>query len=190
MLRISPPLKSGLVHRAARRASVKETGKVIEPVTITAHSTAALIGMGAMETALKRFKHVDHRLMELAVLKTAATVGCHFCIDIGSKLGQDAGITADQVRELHAYADSPHFDEVERLVCAYAEAVTATPGAVTDELVAQLAEHFDEPALVELTAAIAWENYRARFNDAFGMGSAGFSHASACAVAPQPVPNS
>lgn len=171
----------------ARRASVKEMGVVVEPVSVTAHSTPAMIGMGAMETALKRFKHVDHRLMELAVLKTAATVGCHFCLDIGSHLVQKAGVTEEQILALHDHGSSPLFDSVERLVCDYAEAMTATPGAVTDELIAQLSEHFDEPALVELTAAIAWENFRARFNDAFGMGSAGFSHASVCAVGPARV---
>lgn len=187
MLRIDPVPETGggLLLRYARHASRKKVGKVVEPLTVTAHSTPALLGMGAMETALERFKAIDHRLAELAVLKTAALVGCHFCIDIGSKLGQDAGLTEEQVLDLHEHATSPQFDDVERLVCDYAEAMTATPGAVTDDLVARLRAHFGEPALVELTAAIAWENFRARFNDAFGMGSAGFSHASACAVAPR-----
>ncbi len=45
-----------------------------------------------------------------------------------------------------------------------------------------LREHFSEAQLVELTAAIALENYRARFNHAFGMGSQGFSEGSFCAV--------
>ncbi len=53
---------------------------------------------------------------------------------------------------------------------------------VTDELFDALREHFGEAQLVELTAAIALESYRARFNHAFGMGSQGFSEGSHCAV--------
>ena len=52
--------------------------------------------------------------------------------------------------------------------------MTKTPSEVTDELFAALREHFDEAQLVELTAAIAWENWRARFNWAFDIGAAGF----------------
>jgi hypothetical protein len=48
----------------------------------------------------------------------------------------------------------------------------------------QLAAHFDEAQLVELTSAIALENYRARFNWAFGLESQGFSEGAYC-VAPE-----
>ncbi len=34
--------------------------------------------------------------------------------------------------------------------------------------------------LVELTAAIAWENYRARFDHAFGIEAQGFSAGAYC----------
>jgi 4-carboxymuconolactone decarboxylase len=38
----------------------------------------------------------------------------------------------------------------------------------------RLPARFDEAAIVELTAAIALENYRGRFNHAVGLGSEGF----------------
>ena len=41
----------------------------------------------------------------------------------------------------------------------------------------------DAGLLVELTAAIAWENHRARFNHALGMGYGGFSEGSYCLLA-------
>jgi hypothetical protein len=46
---------------------------------------------------------------------------------------------------------------------------------VPDELFAQRREHFDDAQLVELTATIATENFRGRFNWAFGLGSEGFA---------------
>jgi hypothetical protein len=64
----------------------------------------------------------------------------------------------------------------------YAVQMTATPQNVADELVAQLRRHLDDAQLVELTYAIAWENFRARTNHAFGIGAAGFSDGAACAV--------
>ena len=57
-----------------------------------------------------------------------------------------------------------------------------TPAAVTDELFAALQERFDAEQLVELTAGIAWENWRARFNWAFDIGATGFREGAACPV--------
>lgn len=55
-----------------------------------------------------------------------------------------------------------------------ADAITATPANVTAELRQRLQKRFTTPQLVELGAAIAWENYRARSNRVFGFGSEGF----------------
>jgi len=67
-------------------------------------------------------------------------------------------------------------------VLEYADAMTSTPVEVSDALFAQLAERFSEAALVELTSAIAWENYRARFNHAFGIEGENFSEGAVCAL--------
>jgi len=50
----------------------------------------------------------------------------------------------------------------------------------------ELCGYFDEPQMVELTADIAWENHRARFNDAVGMGYGGFSDGSHCLLSNSP----
>lgn len=65
--------------------------------------------------------------------------------------------------------------------------MTATPSHVSDELFKALRARFDERQLVELTAAIAIENYRARFNWAFGIGPQGFTQGGACALPERPV---
>ena len=72
------------------------------------------------------------------------------------------------------------FSPLEKLVLDYGVAMTHTPVEVPDELFAALRQHFDEPQLVELTAAIAWENYRARFNHAFGIEAQDFSKGAYC----------
>jgi len=71
-------------------------------------------------------------------------------------------------------------------VLEYAALMTATPVDVPDGLFAELRRRFSEAQLVELTAAIAWENYRARFDHAFGIESQGFSEGAYCALPERP----
>ena len=62
----------------------------------------------------------------------------------------------------------------ERAALAYAEAMTITGQKVTDELFAEARRHFSEAQIVELTAAVALENFRSKFNVALGVESQGF----------------
>lgn len=80
------------------------------------------------------------------------------------------------------YQDSGEFSPLERLVLAYAVALTETPSNPSDALVAALREELDDRQLVELTAAIAWENFRARFNRGFDVEAQGFSEGAACPI--------
>jgi AhpD family alkylhydroperoxidase len=76
-------------------------------VRATAHHRRVLLGVGAMELALDRSDLVDARLKKLAEMKVALLVGCEFCVDIGSMLGKELGITDDQLRALPRYARAP-----------------------------------------------------------------------------------
>jgi alkylhydroperoxidase family enzyme len=58
--------------------------------------------------------------------------------------------------------------------------MSSTPVDVSDEIVAELRSHLGDSGLVELTNVIAWENWRARFNWALGIGAAGFSEGAFC----------
>lgn len=80
------------------------------------------------------------------------------------------------------YRRSAVFSEAEKLVLEYADAMTETPVEISEELFAKLRAKFTEAQLVELTASIAWENCRARFDHAFGVEAEGFSEGSFCAV--------
>jgi alkylhydroperoxidase family enzyme len=94
------------------------------------------------------------------------------------------GIREDQLQELSRYETSAAFDADEKLVLDLAVAMAKTPTDISEELRARLRTRFDEAGLVELTAAIAWEHYRARFNRVFGVQPAGFSEGAYC-VLPQ-----
>lgn len=66
------------------------------------------------------------------------------------------------------------FNSDEKLVLEFADAITATPARVTADLRERLKKRFSTAQLIELGAAIAWENYRARSNRVFGFESEGF----------------
>ena len=80
------------------------------------------------------------------------------------------------------YRSGALFSGTEKLVLEYADAMTQTPVEVPETLFARLGEVFSEAQLVELTATLAWENYRARFDHAFGVEAEGFSEGSYCAL--------
>jgi alkylhydroperoxidase family enzyme len=84
------------------------------------------------------------------------------------------GISDDQIRNLNGYQESKLFDSDEKLVLELADALTVTPARVSDDLRQRLKKRFSTAQLVELAAAIAWENYRARSNRVFGFVSEGF----------------
>lgn len=81
-----------------------------------------------------------------------------------------------------SYRTNPNFSDLDRLVLEYADAMSQTPVEVSDALFDRLRKYFNEPQLVELTSAIAWENYRARFDHAFGIESENFSDGAVCAL--------
>ncbi len=177
-----PEREAGPFGCLAYKLSWRRFGKEVEPLTVMAHHPRLLLGYGMFELAFERSNLVDERLKSLAVLKAATMVGCEFCIDIGSALGHAEGVTEEQLREFPDFEWSEAFSPLEKLVLWCAAAVTKTPADVPGELFDALCEHVNEAQLVELTAAIALENYRARFNHAFGIGSQGVSEGSYCAI--------
>jgi AhpD family alkylhydroperoxidase len=181
MSRIGAPRRMGPATRFAGWMSKRMYGRTPEPFSVTAHHPGILRGYGMFEWETERAHSVDEKLKDLAMIKVAALVGCEWCLDIGSAIGRKAGVTVEQLADLPRYRESDRFDETEKLVLDYAVAMTATPSDVPDELFESLRARLDERQLVELTSAIAIENYRARFNWAFRIGPQGFTMG-ACAV--------
>ena len=81
-------------------------------------------------------------------------------------MGSELGIADEKLLALNDYASSPLFTPIERLSLEYADAMTITDRDVSDDLFARLRAAYDDDALTELTAAIAWENASSKFNRA------------------------
>jgi len=95
-------------------------------------------------------------------------------------VGRQSGLTESQLAALPDFEHAPEFSGTEKLVLRYAVAMTNTPVEISEDLFDALKRVFDQRQLVELTSAIAWENYRARFDHAFGIESEGFYKGALC----------
>ena len=87
---------------------------------------------------------------------------------------------AEKLGEVLAWRDSKLFSPMERAALEYAERITTTGQKVDDALFAELKKHFSEAQIIELTAAIAMENFRSKFNPPLGIEAQGF-----CMVPPK-----
>ena len=88
-------------------------------------------------------------------------------------MGSQLGVSDEKILALGDYATSPLYVERERLALEYADCMTLSGREVSDELFARLRAVYDDDALVELTATIAWENASAKFNRALRVPSQG-----------------
>lgn len=186
--RIAPPARPGLLTRLVWRLTRRKVGGTLPaPVAVMGHHPRLMNGYGALELAFEGSKRAPKRLKHLMELKAGAICGCEWCMDFGSWLSKGVGVTEEQLRALPSFRDSDLFDDDEKLVLEYAEAISRTPVEVPDQLFARLRERFDDAQLVELTFAAAIENFRGRFNWALGIGSQGYAEGAYC-IRPEAVP--
>ena len=80
-------------------------------------------------------------------------------------------VTSEEIREIPNWEHSKILGDRDKVAIEYAEEMSKTPVRVSDELFNRLKTYFSNEQIVELTATIAYENYRARFNHALHIGS-------------------
>lgn len=81
-------------------------------------------------------------------------------------MGSGLGITKEKIDALPHYSSSSLYTDAERVALEYADAITFTDRDVSDDLFDRLRQFYDDDAIVELTATIAWENASSKFNRA------------------------
>ncbi len=168
-------------RKLARMAGL-ETAGMLEPLRLYAHIPRLLSAYGRLEQAESKLDVLSPRQRALAELKSATTVRCEYCIDLGSQIARQWGITDEELLALADYHSAPCFSPADKLILDYATAVSRTPVEVPDRLFDALRAHFDTAQLVGLTHVITLGNLRARFNVALGIGSSGFCGDRVCAL--------
>ena len=166
---------TGAYGRALEWYARRTYGEVPDNAYVLWHNRPVLKAVFGFAQKVAKLDALDPHLKTYAVMASAASIGCSWCLDFGYYLAHEDGLDEAKVREVPRWRDSSVFTDLERDVMAYAEAATATPPTVTDEQVAALRERLGDAAVVELTMMIAIENQRSRFNVAMGLASQGYS---------------
>lgn len=169
-----------LMTRFARRT----WGQVPDNAHVLWHHKPLMRAVLGFEQKVARWHALDPHLKAYAEMASAGAIGCSWCLDFGYFMAHTKGLDEAKVREVPRWRESDAFTDLEREVMAYAEAMTATPPEVTDEMVARLDERLGHAAVVELTMMVAVENQRSRFNSAMGLASQGFSDVCELPLAP------
>jgi alkylhydroperoxidase family enzyme len=163
-----------VIYRLTEWYSRRRFGAVADPAAAMGHNMRVLMTDARHEMSLQKWNQLDPTLKALAEMTAAVSIGCSWCVDFGYWISTGRGVDPVKLENVPRWRDSDVYTDLERDVMTYAEAATATPPAVTDEMVAGLRQHLDDAALVELTMMIAVENQRSRFNNALGLTSQGF----------------
>ncbi|MQY03615.1 carboxymuconolactone decarboxylase family protein [Actinomadura macrotermitis] len=174
MARISLDPPRTLRYRLYALVSRRMFGTEVDPLRAMGHHLGVATADSVFEMQVKRWKALPDGLKDLAVMVASVKIGCSWCVDFGTWEATTHGIPLAKLEAVPHWRDSELFTERERLVMEYAEAMTADPPQVTDEMAEGLRGFLSERQLVELTMMVAVENLRSRFNAAAGLTGQGF----------------
>jgi AhpD family alkylhydroperoxidase len=166
---------SGLYGWMLKRFTRKLLGDVPEPAEVMWHNRAVLGAMTGFGRKAQKWDQLDPNLKSYAHMAVASLIGCSWCLDFGYFHAHNEGLDELKASEVPRWRESSVFDDLERDVMEYAEAMSETPPRVTDDLSARLLAQLGPAAMVELTAWVAFSNMTTRANTALGIESQGFS---------------
>jgi len=162
-----------LVARLAFFLSRRSYGRVITPARVYALDSRLLLAVGLMEEVQEWAKQTRAPVKQLARMLVAWRIGCPWCLDFGTRQAEPLGVTDEQLVALPDYEHSSLFSEEERAVLRYADAITRTPVQVPVAVFEALKARYSDRQILEITAAIAWENFHARVNHALDLEAEG-----------------
>lgn len=150
-------------------------GKVLDPSRLWGRSPKVFIALALLYGALdRRSSPIDPALRTLVTVRVSQINACAFCVDINSATALKRGLTEAKLADVAEFNESGHFDERERAVLRYAEAVTWTDRQPEAAHFDELRRWFDDDGIVELTGLIAFQNLSSKFNAALGVAPQGF----------------
>jgi len=150
-------------------------GRELEPVRLWGRLSLAYLGMTVMYRELNgKTSKINPELRSLIQVLISRINSCEFCIDLNSFTGLERGATPDKLQALLAFEQSPLFSEQEKAALSYANAVTDSGRKLEEKIISNLRKHFDDQAIIQLAALIAFQNMSSKFNAALGIPAHGF----------------
>ncbi len=154
---------------------VRQLGSMPEPIEVDYNNPPVARANREYAAKLSTLEAVDASLKTFAHMAVAAQVGCSWCLDVNYFLALNQQLDLAKASQVPGWRESDVFTPLERDVLEYAEAMTSTPTAVTDELYARLLGQLGPAAMVELTVFVGFANLAGRVNTAHGIASQGYS---------------
>lgn len=162
----------------------RKYGDVLDAALLWARSPKLFLGVAGLYGMIDRRRSpIDPPLRSLVTVRVSQINHCSFCVDLNSATLMKRGASMEKVEALEHWRDSALFDERERIVLDYAEAMTRSDRRVDDNVYGRLKKYFDDDGIVELTALIAFQNLSSKFNSALAVPPQGF-----CKI-PHRIPN-
>jgi alkylhydroperoxidase family enzyme len=150
-----PTLLGKLLDRAIRRS----LGRSITPSQVIYNRVPAAWRITLAFQLFERWgAKLPHELLLLVTTRVAQLNGCAFCQDIKRAVAIRGRLGTARFDALADWRNSAVFSEREKAALAYVEEATRTK-IVSDATFAELAKHFDEREIAELTLANAIENF-------------------------------
>jgi AhpD family alkylhydroperoxidase len=153
----------------------RKYGRVLDAALLWARAPKLFVGVALLHGALDRKSSpLDPALRSLLTVRVSQLNRCRFCIDLNAATLLRRGVSEVKLQALEDWQASTLFSERERVALEYAEAATLSELQVDDALMERLKARFDDDAIVELTALIAFQNLSSKFNAALAVPSQGF----------------
>lgn len=151
------------------RKYAAEYGPFANQASVVAHVPAALRHLMPMLMELRAAGTLPRRYLELAIVVVSKLNACHYCVGHHVPMLKVEGVPEDAVTQIPDRVDHPTLDDTDRLVIAYAVAVTRDPHRIGDATHAALRARFTEAQIVELTLRIALTTFFNLFSEALGI---------------------
>lgn len=153
----------------------RKYGQVLQAALLWARSPKLFLGVAILYGMIdRRTSPIDPPLRSLVTVRVSQINDCPFCVDINSATLLKRGVSAEKVEELHVWRESLLYDDCERTVLEYTEAMTRSDQRVDDAMVERLHTYFNEDGIIELTGLIGFQNMSSKFNSALAIPSQGF----------------
>ena len=153
----------------------RKYGDVLQAALLWARSPKLFMAVAFLYGMIdRRSSPIEPPLRSLVTVRVSQVNDCPFCVDINSATLLERGVNIDKVEALHAWRESELFDERERAVLEYTEAMTRSDQRVEDPMIESLRAYFNEDGIIELSGLIGFQNMSSKFNSALAVPSQGF----------------
>jgi uncharacterized peroxidase-related enzyme len=155
----------------------KTYGKVLDPSLQWGRSKWVFSTLALLYGALNRKSSpLPPPLRSMVTVRVSQINHCTFCVDVNGATLEKRGVDMEKIQDLHSWRESKLYTPAEKAALDYGEAMTYTDGRITDAMMEELRKYFDDDAIIELTALVAFQNMSSKFNAALDIPPQGFCH--------------